>query len=214
MNTLPSVNPFLFLRQFNLAMIKDINQLDFTKTYSYADYLTWKFQDRVELIKGWIHKMSPAPMRQHQEISMNIAGQIFAYLKNKPCKVYTAPFDVRLINKQKRAANKNIFSVVQPDITVVCDLSKLDEKGCIGAPDWVIEILSPGSSKIEVKDKYQLYEENGVREYWVVSPAYLSVAVYDLVNDAFKLRDTYFEGDEIPVGIFEGFSVDAKKLFE
>jgi Uma2 family endonuclease len=194
-------------------MITAFNQLDLNKQYTYADYLTWQFEERVELIKGWIWKMSPAPLRQHQDISGNFFGQLFNYLKNKPCKVYAAPFDVRLISKQQNTTNQSIVSVVQPDISIVCDLSKLDEKGCVGAPDLIIEILSPGNSKKELKDKYNLYEENGVREYWIVAPAYLSISVYDLVDDVFKLRDTYYEGDEIPVGIFQGFSIDSKQLF-
>jgi Uma2 family endonuclease len=194
-------------------MITDFNQLDLSKQYSYADYLTWQFEERVELIKGWIWKMSPAPLRQHQEISISIASQLYSYLNNKSCKVYTAPFDVRLVNKQNQAEDAAIFSVVQPDISVVCDLAKLDAKGCIGAPDLVIEILSPGNNKKEVQDKFRLYEENGVREYWIVYPVYKSVAVYDLVADFFVLRDNYSEGDAIPVGIFNDFSIDSKEMF-
>ncbi len=194
-------------------MITDINQLDLTKQYSYADYLTWEFEERLELIHGWIWKMSPAQLRNHQKISFNISGQLYAFLKLKPCEVYAAPFDVRLVNKQKNPDNKNILSVVQPDICVICDPNKLDERGCLGAPDLIIEILSPGNSKKEVKAKYNLYKENGVREYWIVSPEYLSVTVYDLINNAFVLRDTYFSEDSIPVGIFDGCFIDAKEIF-
>ena len=120
-------------------MIKSINQLDFTKQYTYADYLTWKFDERVELIRGWISRMSPAPLRIHQRISGMAFSQINNFLATKSCQAYAAPFDVRLINKRKKKVDdKFITSVVQPDISVICDLEKLDDKGCIGAPDWII----------------------------------------------------------------------------
>ena len=124
-------------------MVTNINQLDFTKQYTYADYLTWGFDERVELFRGWINRMSPAPLRIHQRITSKLNFQIEGYMLNKKCEVYPAPFDVRLTNKRKSVPNKSIISVVQPDISVICDVDKLDEKGCIGAPDWVIEILSP-----------------------------------------------------------------------
>ena len=195
-------------------MITDINELDFTRQYTYADYLTWQFDERVELIRGWISRMSPAPLVRHQVISMSLSSQIYALLKGKPCKVFAAPFDVRLINKRKKKVdNKSIVSVVQPDISVICDLDKLDEKGCIGAPDWVVEILSPGNTKKEMKEKFSLYEENGVKEYWIVYPEYFQVVVYELRNDKFVWRDNYVKEELIPVGIFDGFTIDSDNMF-
>ena len=195
-------------------MITDINELDFTRQYTYADYLTWQFDERVELIRGWISRMSPAPLVRHQVISMSLSSQIYALLKGKPCKVFAAPFDVRLINKRKKKVdNKSIVSVVQPDISVICDLDKLDEKGCIGAPDWIVEILSPGNTKKEMKEKFSLYEENGVKEYWIVYPEYFQVVVYELRNDKFVWRDNYVKEELIPVGIFDGFSIDSDNMF-
>ena len=194
-------------------MIKSIDQLDFTKQYTYADYLTWQFDERVELIKGWISRMSPAPLVRHQLISMELSSEIYTYLKGKSCSVFAAPFDVRLTNKRKSLPDKSIISVVQPDISVICDIEKLDDKGCVGAPDWIIEILSPGNTKKEMKEKFSVYEENGVREYWVVYPAYFQVQVFDLINDKFVSRCTYVKEDMISVGIFEGFSIDTNQLF-
>ena len=195
-------------------MITDINELDFTRQYNYADYLTWQFDERVELIRGWISRMSPAPLVRHQVISMSLSSQIYALLKGKPCKVFAAPFDVRLINKRKKKVdNKSIVSVVQPDISVICDLDKLDEKGCIGAPDWIVEILSPGNTRKEMKEKFSLYEENGVKEYWIVYPEYFQVVVYELRNDKFVWRDNYVKEELIPVGIFDGFSIDSDNMF-
>ncbi len=197
-----------------VIMIKRIDQLDLTKQYTYADYLTWQFDERVELIRGWISRMSPAPLRIHQGISTTLTIQIGIYLLNKKCKLYPAPFDVRLTNKRKSIPNKSITSVVQPDISVICDMEKLDEKGCIGAPDWIIEILSPDNTKKEMREKFSLYEESGVREYWVVYPEYFQVQVFDLINDKFISRGFYVKEDLIPVGIFEGFSIDTNLLFD
>lgn len=163
-----------------METITNINQLDLNKTYSYADYLLWRFKERVELIKGKILKMSPAPSRKHQEIAGSLYLAMGILFKNKPCKVYIAPFDVRLPRYSPK--NQEVFTVVQPDLCVVCDESKLDDKGCIGAPDLIVEILSPGNSKREMKDKFELYQESGVREYWIVDPNQESVLIYILKN--------------------------------
>ena len=195
-------------------MITDINQLDFNKQYTYADYLSWKFDERVELIRGWIKRMSPAPLKKHQLISMELSIQIGIYLRGKDCNIFAAPFDVRLDNKRNSLPNKAITSVVQPDICVICDIEKLDEKGCIGAPDWIIEILSPGNTRKEMKEKFSLYEENGVKEYWIVDPVHLMIQVFDLKEDTFAWRSNYVKEDLIPVGIFEGFIIDSNLVFD
>ncbi len=195
-------------------MVTSFDQLDLNKQYTYADYMTWQFSDRVELIKGWVHKMSPAPMRTHQDISLQLSIKIGTYLQQKSCKVYAAPFDVRLVNKRKSTADKEITSVVKPDICVICDPSKLDARGCIGAPDWIIEILSPGNTKTEMKKKYELYEENGVKEYWVVFPEYLQIQVYTLIQEKYALQSTYYNDEKIPVGIFDGFFIDTSEIFQ
>jgi Uma2 family endonuclease len=194
-------------------MIRNIDELDFTKQYTYADYLTWRFDERVELIRGWISRMSPAPLVSHQRILMRLSLPIGNYLINRSCELFVAPFDVRLTNKRKSAANKSITSVVQPDLSIICDLEKLDEKGCIGAPDWIIEILSPGNTRKEMKEKFSLYEENGVREYWIVDPVHLMIQVFDLKEDKFAWRSNYVKEDLIPVGIFEDFMIDTDALF-
>lgn len=163
-----------------METITNINQLDLNKTYSYADYLLWRFKERVELIKGKILKMSPAPSRKHQEISRNINRVLDQYFYGQKCKLYYAPFDVRI--PRQSSDDKEVFTVVQPDLCVVCDESKLDDKGCVGAPDLIVEILSPGNSKREMKDKFELYQESGVREYWIVDPNQESVLIYILKN--------------------------------
>jgi Uma2 family endonuclease len=158
-----------------------VEEPDASLEYSYADYLKWKFEERVELIKGKLLKMS-APNRKHQEVASELITIFRTYLKNKKCKAYVAPFDVRL-PKKGETDPKKIFNVVQPDICVVCDESKLDDKGCMGAPDLVVEILSPGNSMKEIRIKYDLYEESGVKEYWIVYPVEENIAVLRLNND-------------------------------
>ncbi len=149
-------------------MISNIADLDLNGTYSYADYLQWRFDETVELIKGKIFKMSPAPNVKHQRISWNLTHIFSNYFWKKPCSAFAAPFDVRLYDPKKSSKNnKDIFTVVQPDICIICDEEKIDDLGCIGAPDLIIEILSKGNSNKEMKNKYELYEENGVKEYWI-----------------------------------------------
>ena len=197
-------------------MITSLDQLSMDGTYSYADYLTWRFEERVELIKGKIFKMSPAPSRWHQRASIVLSSAIFNFLENKQFEIYTAPFDVRLIDskKKKKKSNKEIYSVVQPDICVICDPEKLDDRGCNGAPDWIIEILSPGNNKKEVDNKFRLYEENGVREYWVVYPSEQHVLVFDLGDEKYQLRKIYTGEDAAPVGIFSDFEINLQEVFE
>ncbi len=196
-------------------MITSLDQLSMDGIYTYADYLTWRLDERVELIKGRIFKMSPAPSRRHQRTSIALSSMIFDFLRNVSCEVYSAPFDVRLIDskKKKKKPNQEIYSVVQPDICVICDPEKLDDRGCIGAPDWIIEILSPGNNKKEVDNKFRLYEENGVREYWVVYPSEQHVLVFDLHEDKYQLRKIYSDEDMAPVGIFPGFEINLRQVF-
>lgn len=122
--------------------------------YSYADYLTWQMDEMVEIIKGRLFKMSAAPQRIHQEISGRVFYQLFKYLENQPCGVYAAPFDVRLPYKSNK--NEDIRTVVQPDICVICDKGKLDDAGCLGTPDLIVEILSLGNNKKELRYKYKV----------------------------------------------------------
>jgi Uma2 family endonuclease len=190
-------------------VITSFDQLDLAKKYSYSDYLLWKFEGQVELIKGKIFKMSPAPTRKHQGISRNLTLIFGKFFENNPCQMYYAPFDVRLPSKSE---NK-IYTVVQPDICVVCDLTKLDDRGCLGAPDLVIEILSPGNSDRELKDKFDLYEESGVKEYWIVEPEGKWVNIYVLENGRFITRRPFVASDTIKSHVFKDLEFPAEKIF-
>ena len=194
--------------------ITKLSQLDLKGTYSYADYLLWEFKERVELIKGKIFKMSPAPNTYHQDYSLNLTLLLSKVFRNSKCKMYVAPFDVRLINYKDSTPENKIISVVQPDLCVICDLSKIDKKGCLGSPDLIIEILSPGNSKKEMDLKFDLYEENLVKEYWIVHPEEQVVYIYVLQNNKFiGIKPASFD-TVLQSPTFEKLKFPTKKVFK
>ena len=166
-------------------IITKLSQLDLNKKYSYADYLLWKIKERVELFKGMIAEMSPAPSTTHQRILLILTRIFDAFFIHHSCSLFFAPIDVRLLNKKKSTKDKDIYTVVQPDLIVVCNENKIDERGCLDAPDLVVEILSPGNSNKEMNIKYELYEEAGVQEYWIIHPAERQLLIYVLENGIF-----------------------------
>jgi Uma2 family endonuclease len=189
--------------------------LDLTKRYTYADYLTWIDEKRRELIDGFIHLMS-APVRIHQQISLNLVFWVVTFFKKRKgkCKIYYAPFDVRLPIEGSKDDDK-IYNVVQPDICVICDLTKIDDRGCIGAPDLVVEVLSPSSAKNDWNKKFSLYEKAGVREYWIVNPKAKIVNIFLLQpNGEFDNGAEYDCTQKAPMHIFEGLEIDLKELFD
>lgn len=200
----------------NQSFAMDTLNLDLNKRYSYVDYLTWADDIRRELFDGFVKLMTPAPSRKHQEISFNLSGILRNFLLHKSCKAYHAPSDVRFPGKTKEKSDKEIFTVVQPDLYVVCDLSKLDDRGCFGAPDFIIEIISPENSKRDIRDKYDLYQDNGVREYWIVNPNDENVSVFLLDESGkYQFKGMYAGDDRIPVNIFNGaLAIDLLEVFQ
>lgn len=186
--------------------------LDLNKAYTYADYLKWTFDERVELIKGKIFKISPAPNRKHQDISSYIHGELYKFLEKKKCKVYSAPFDVRIPRKSKD--EKDIITVLQSDICVICNKSILDAKGCLGAPDIVVEILSPSNNIIELENKYEIYREAGIKEYWIVSPQDKTFLIYRLQNGKYIPSRLMVAGHVVTSSVLEGFSLNLAALFK
>ena len=173
--------------------------------FTYADYLAWPENESWELIEGIPFDMSPAPTPYHQEILGNLFLEINKVPKEKrgKCKIYIAPFDVRL--PEGKEADDEILTVVQPDISVICDPEKVDNKGCKGAPDFIIEITSPATAKKDMKYKLLLYEKHGVPEYWVVLPEDNLVMVYKLNEQRKYGREEVFaKGDVIQLKLKEG----------
>ena len=188
-----------------------------SKLYTYADYITWTDDKRRELIHGVIYDLFSGPTRWHAKLS----GEIFHLIKiligrrKGKCEIYHAPFDVRLPNKKGETSNDKIYSVVQPDVCVICDPSKLDELGCVGAPDLIVEVQSPSTAKRDLEEKFDLYQEAGVREYWVVLPQIKSVRVFSLQeNGEFDGGKDYGFERKVPVGIFHGLEIDLRELFD
>jgi Uma2 family endonuclease len=166
----------------------------------------------VELINGKIFKKAAAaPKRLHQRVSVKLAAKLYQFLEGKRCQVYAAPFDVRFPKDSKE--DHQIFNVVQPDLCVICHPEKLDERGCLGAPDLIVEILSPGNTKTELKFKYQLYESHGVTEYWVIHPDYQNIIQYTLVNDQYIPSKLMTSGHVLHSKVLEGFSLDLEDFF-
>lgn len=197
----------------NGSEIVSLDQLDFSRRYSYADYFKWKFEERVELIKGFIYKMS-APSPTHQSISIYFTGTFFNFFRRKACRVFAASFDVRLPDSKKQTDDKLVYTVVQPDLCVICDPEKIDDRGCIGAPDLVVEILSSGNTIKEMGIKFDLYEENGVKEYWLVEPDDKAILVYVLRDGKYVGLKPFTEEDEMSSPLFPELRFAVKEVFE
>jgi len=177
------------------------------ETATYGDYLKWSNERRYELIDGQVYIMTPGPSRQHQKLLVELIRQFSTYLFDKECEIYAAPFDVRLPEGEEK--EDDILTVVQPDLLVVCDEDKLDKKGCKGAPDLMIEIISPSSGGRDRRDKRDLYEKHGVKEYWLVDYNEKIVEVYLLNEDGqYGKPAVYLEDDKVPVDILNGLEID------
>jgi len=190
-----------------------IPQLKQQEHFTYADYLTWPDDERWELIDGVAYAMSPAPGSVHQRISMDLSRQFSTFLKGKQCKVFAAPFDVRL-SEQSGLTDDKLNTVVQPDIVVICDTDKIDNRGCHGAPDLVIEILSSSTAAFDIKEKFELYQKYTVKEYWIIHPAEMTVFVYHLnETGVYGSPKRYAEGDKVSVSLMGELVIDLGEVF-
>ena len=172
------------------------------RIYTIDDIYALPDGERAELIDGQIYYMAP-PNRKHQDISGELFGTIREYIKsnNGSCKPYAAPFAVFL--------NEDDKNYVEPDISVICDSNKLNDNGCVGAPDWIIEIVSPGSRHMDYFTKLFKYRTAGVREYWIVDPNKNRITVYVFETDSVE---EYTFADDIPSGIYPGFTINLSNL--
>lgn len=182
------------------------------KRYSYADYLNWATEKRCELIDGSPYAMSPAPSPLHQQIVGLLTAELNSFFKSKSCVVYPVPFDVRLA--KQNSSDDQIFNVVQPDISVVCDSGRIDEKGCVGAPDLIIEIVSPSTASRDHILKKTLYEAHGVKEYLLVDPVNRIVTVYvHSGNNHFGSGKIFDHNSIFESSIFAGLKIDFSGIF-
>ena len=180
--------------------------------YTFADVLAWPDDERAELIDGEAVLMAPAPTTAHQLISGELFGQLHSYLKGKKCKVISAPFDVRLF-EQDGDSPEDIDTVVDPDISIVCDPSKLDEHGCKGAPDLIIEILSRSTRRHDRMTKFNLYQRAGVREYWIVDPDSKDVQAFVLDGGRYFVKGYGTAEDKMKVDVLEDCVIDLSTVF-
>lgn len=179
--------------------------------YTYADYLTWPDDERWELIEGEAFDMTPAPNTSHQAVLVELSRQLANFFLGKPCNVFVAPFDVRL--PKKNESDMETKTVVQPDILVICDLNKIDARGCRGAPDLAIEILSPSSVSHDQLRKLNLYESRGVREYWIIHVEG-SVMVFRLGESGrYGRPETHDRTTKIETPLFPGLTIDLSTVF-
>jgi Uma2 family endonuclease len=178
------------------------------KTYTYKDYLSYDEGERIEIIEGEIINMSPAPSRIHQKIITEILGELRNYIKlnNDPCEVYPAPFDVILTNDNDDILNSR--NIVQPDISVICDKSKLTDKGCTGSPDMIVEVVSEYNPRNDYIRKLNLYEQFKVKEYWIVNPIKKNIFVYTLTDNGYDAPTSYTFNDKIKVNIYDNLEID------
>ena len=193
--------------------ITNIDQLDFSKQYSYADYLTWKFTETVELLRGKIAQMA-APIWRHQQVSYNVLLELGVFFKTRPCLVLPAPVDVRIPKKPNDPDDK-VYTVVQPDICVLCHESGQysNKNGWVGIPDLVIEIVSPSTRKRDLGEKKDIYEEAKVKEYWVIFPLEKMVFLYELHHEKYKNFQVFTTGDLMSSALFPDFSLKVDDIF-
>lgn len=190
------------------ARKKDIVEAE---SYSYGDYEKWKDSERWELVDGTAYAMSPGPDADHQRISRDLCTQINIFLKGKKCELFQAPFDLLLPKGDE--ADEKIKTVLQPDAFVVCDPGKVTGRGCRGAPDWVIEILSHSTAGRDQILKKRIYENAGVKEYWICSPHDRIIFVYLLHKNKLVLDETYDDTAKIEVKTLSGLAIDCSEIF-
>lgn len=178
--------------------------------HTYADYCSWPDDVRYELIDGVAYAMGPAPVRRHQGILGEVFRQVANILDGSPCRPYIAPFDVRLPKADE--IDNDVDTVVQPDLVVICDRAKLDDKGCRGAPDWVVEVLSPSTAGHDQILKRALYQRVGVREYWLVHPVDRIVTIYTLNAGSYGAPDMRELVGTLAVGVLPEIVIDWERV--
>lgn len=183
------------------------------RKFTYTDYLSWPEEEHWELINGIPYNMTPAPSTQHQKIVTTLIALFYNALKDSPCQVFGAPFDVRLPEQDKNS--EDIFTVVQPDVAIICDRNKLDSRGCLGGPDLIIEVTSPSTLRKDIKEKFYLYEKAGVNQYWMIYPEQKTVVTFGLDKEGkYGRPNIYCETDIIQIETFKSINIDLSEIFQ
>lgn len=185
---------------------------DSSKRYTYADYLSLESEDKWELIEGVPYCMTPAPSTRHQQLVRELLIEFGSFLRNKKCQVFIAPFDVCLPD-QKTEKQDEVTTVVQPDLVVICDPNKINQKGCFGTPDLIVEVISPSTASQDYIRKMELYEKHGVKEYWIVQPTDEIVMVFKLMSGSFGKPDIYDKQSKIKVSMIDNLEVNLENVF-
>lgn len=197
--------------------ITDLAQLDPNGSYTYADYLTWQFTELVELWRGKLMRRMSGPTDAHQVVAGGLYADIRAHLRGQPCQVRIAPYDVRLVKlgTPPHPADAAVRTVVQPYVCVICDPAKIEKRGCLGSPDLIIEVTSPGTAARDWKDKFDLYEENGVTEYWIADPLAPSISVFvlDAATAHYRLVGEYAGPGPVPCHTLPDLNLDWAAIF-
>lgn len=196
-----------------MAPITQLSQLDLKGNYTYTDYRGWKFPQYVEMVNGRVLPPMPGRSPQHQHYLLNLMVVVDVFLKSQPGEMVQIPFDVCPAYRPGQS-DEQILTVVQPDLIVVRDPARLAERGCFGAPDWVLEILSPGFVSRDTKTKFDLYQESGVREYWIMFPGINTVMAYVLENERYELAAEYAAPGPMPVATLPGLAVEWADVFD
>jgi Uma2 family endonuclease len=192
--------------------IEEVQEPDPSLNYTYADYYRWNFMERLELLRGRIFQLGAANTK-HQRVSQKLFYELYGFLKGKTCQVFIAPYDVRLPVKNRKRDDQ-ITTVVQPDICIFCDPSAIDERGACGIPDLAVEILSPGNPRHDLLEKYDVYQEAGVKEYWIIDPIKEMVMVSAMQEQGKFAPTLIFTEDQLLVPrCVPGFSISANQLF-
>jgi Uma2 family endonuclease len=189
-----------------------VEESDLAGTYSAADYLTWKLDELVELIRGKVFKMSAAPNTNHQRVSRELQALLYDFFKHEKCELFDAPFDVYLVEKGQ--SYKESENVVEPDLCVVCDAEKIQSFGCVGSPDLIVEIISPSTAKKDQQSKKEIYEEFGVQEYWMIFPGELTVHQYFLENGTYRMKGVFAEDQSFNAILFPELAIDLREVFK
>ncbi|MFD2211915.1 Uma2 family endonuclease [Virgibacillus halophilus] len=184
------------------------------RVYTYADYLSWPENERIEIIDG-VPYLQAAPSRIHQEVLSDVHRQLANYLLDKDYKVYPAPFHVVLDPENENADDARSKYVLEPDISVVCDKEKLDDRGCKGSPDLIVEIISPSTARKDKIEKFHIYEQYGVQEYWMIEPKEKIVSVFSLQrNGKYGRPELYTEEDQVEVSLFDDLVIKLDSVFD